>query len=128
MLLLFLRIFPGERFRFFTKIALVWMALHAFALSLAVTFQCIPVSAVWNMSIKGRCVNSTGLVASAAALSLFEDIVIILFPIGELKRLRNLSIRKRLAVIFMFALGSLCVHSSALLISFFSSLLFFGDD
>jgi hypothetical protein len=106
ILLLFLRIFPDQRFRLLTKIFLVWIACNAFAFSIAITLQCIPVQAVWDMSVKGNCIDSSAVVFAGAGFSIFEDIVIILLPVPELKGL-PLSLRKRLAVIFIFALGSL---------------------
>lgn len=111
ILLLFLRIFPDQRFRLFTKICLIWIACNAFAFSMAVTLQCIPVDAVWDISTKGKCINSGAVVFAGAGLSIFEDIIIILLPVMELKSL-PLSLRKKFAVIFIFALGSFaCITS-----------------
>jgi hypothetical protein len=85
------------------------MICHLVGFSVAVTCQCIPISAIWDLSIQGKCVNSTAIVYAGAGFSIFEDIVIILLPVRELKNL-NLSTRKKVAVIFMFALGSLYVR------------------
>ena len=82
------------------------MVCHTIAFTIAVTLQCIPPSAIWDTTIKAKCNNSTAQVYAGAAFSIFEDIVIILLPVRELTNL-NLSTRKKLAVIFMFALGSL---------------------
>jgi hypothetical protein len=109
IILLFLRIFPDERFRLYTKIALAWMICHLVGFFIAVTCQCIPISAIWDLSVHGKCVNSTAIVYAGAGFSIFEDIVIILLPVRELKNL-NLSTQKKVAVIFMFALGSLYVR------------------
>jgi hypothetical protein len=121
ILLLFLRIFPGERFRLVTKIALVWMICHTIAFFMAVTLQCLPVRAAWDLSQKGKCIYSSAVVSAGAGISIFEDVVIILLPVPQLKQL-NLSLRKRLAVMGMFALGSLYValrrlHSSLFVLS-----------
>lgn len=78
---------------------------------MAVTLQCVPVDSIWNLKKEGKCVNSTGLVYAGAVLSIVEDIVIIALPIPELRGL-NLSLRKRIALILMFALGSLYALSS----------------
>jgi hypothetical protein len=113
ILLLFLRIFPDQRFRLFTKISFLWIAYNAVAFSIAITLQCIPVKAVWDMSVKGKCINLSAVVFAGAGLGIFEDIVIILLPMPELKGL-PLSLRKRLAIIFIFALGSLHVRPLSL--------------
>lgn len=111
ILLLFLRIFPGDRFRLVTKISLTWMTCHLIAFSTAVTLQCIPVRAIWNLTLNGTCINAGAVVTAGAGLSIFEDIAIILLPVRELQHL-NLSLRKRMAVMALFALGSLCVSHS----------------
>lgn len=46
------------------------------------------------------------MVAAGAGFSIFEDVVIILLPVREIKQL-NLGPRRRLAIILMFTLGSL---------------------
>ena len=116
ILLLFLRIFLDERFRLVTKIAIAWMVCHIIGFFMAVTLQCIPVRAAWDLTQKGKCVNSSVMVAAGAACSIFEDVVIILLPVREIKYL-NLGPRKRLAIILMFSLGSLSVSLSTALLS-----------
>lgn len=108
ILLLYLRIFPTQSFRNATNAMLAWQVCHTLAFLVAVTLQCIPISAVWTLDPNAKCVNSTGMVYSGAVLSILEDLVIMALPVRELKRL-NLSLRKRVALIFMFALGSLYV-------------------
>lgn len=105
---MFLRIFPDRHFRIITKICLGWMICHMTAFFVVVALQCVPPAAIWDPNIKGKCNNSTAEVYAGAAFSIFEDLVIILLPVRELNGL-NLTPRKKLAVIFMFALGSLYV-------------------
>ena len=88
------------------------MICSGLAFSTVIALQCIPVNAVWNLSVKGKCINSNAVVFVGAGFSIFEDVVIILLPVPELKVL-HLTLRKRLAVIFMFALGSLYVLPSS---------------
>ncbi|KAH8594470.1 hypothetical protein B0O99DRAFT_672908 [Bisporella sp. PMI_857] len=111
ILFFYLRIFPDPRFRLWTKILMAWIGARAFSYFIAVTFQCVPVNAVWDRRVTGQCVSFTGLVFSGAGFSIVEDIVIILLPVPVLRSL-NLSLKKRIALIFMFALGSFaCVTS-----------------
>lgn len=56
--------------------------------------------------MSGTCINSQAFVYSAAGFSIVEDIVIMLLPIWELRALK-LDLRKRVALGFIFALGSL---------------------
>jgi len=106
ILLLYLRIFPGARFRLWTKIMIAWVVCHTFAFGISITLQCLPFDALWESKVEGKCINPTGIVYTCAAFSILEDMTLILLPIPELKSL-NLSLRKRIALIFMFALGSL---------------------
>ncbi|KFY03620.1 hypothetical protein O988_01359 [Pseudogymnoascus sp. VKM F-3808] len=111
ILFLFLRVFPTQRFRLVVKICIAWMIGHTIAFVMVVVFQCVPVRAVWDHSIQGKCTNSQAFVYSAAGASIFEDFVIMLLPIWELKDL-SLNSRKKLALIFLFALGSFaCITS-----------------
>lgn len=85
---------------------MVWMICQLIAFFIAVTLQCVPVKATWDMTQEGTCINAGALVTAGAGFNIFNDIVIILLPIQELKHL-HLGLRKRLAVIALFALGSL---------------------
>ncbi|RFU33030.1 hypothetical protein B7463_g3308, partial [Scytalidium lignicola] len=111
ILFLYLRIFTHKSFRTFTKFTIVWMTCHTIAFTLAVSFQCIPVNSVWDVTIPGRCINSQAFVYAVAGFAIFEDIVIILMPIYELKDL-NLDLRKKVALMLIFVLGSFaCITS-----------------
>ncbi|KIM94076.1 hypothetical protein OIDMADRAFT_184520 [Oidiodendron maius Zn] len=120
ILLLFLRIFLDEHFRLVTKIAIAWMVCHIIGFFMAVTLQCIPVRAVWDPTQKGKCVSSSMMVAAGAACSIFEDVVIILLPVREIKYL-NLGPRKRLAIILMFSLGSFACITSMIRLKYLTS-------
>jgi hypothetical protein len=106
ILLFYLHLFPDPRFRLWTKILIAWITCRAFAFLMAVLLECVPVNALWDLNVRARCINTTAIVFAGAGFSIAEDIVIILLPIPELMRL-NLSLRRRVALMFMFALGSL---------------------
>jgi hypothetical protein len=88
------------------QVALAWMTCHFLVYILAVALQCSPVAKVWEPQLPGKCLNLQNLGISGAAFSIFEDIAILLLPVYELSNL-NLDFRKRVELIFMFALGSL---------------------
>jgi hypothetical protein len=110
ILLLYLRIFPNKKFGLAIIIALAWMTCHMIAFLFEVALQCIPVSSLWDLSIKGKRTHFTASIYAGAGLSIFEDIVIITLPVFVLKDL-NLTARKKLALGLIFALGSLWVCS-----------------
>lgn len=69
--------------------------------------------------MEGTCVNEHALAFTGAGLSIAADLVIMFLPVYELKGL-NLTLRKRVALTGMFALGSLYVYrftSACLLVS-----------
>ncbi|OBT44509.1 hypothetical protein VE00_04892 [Pseudogymnoascus sp. WSF 3629] len=111
ILFLFLRVFPTQKFRLVVKICIAWMTCHTLAFGLVVVLQCVPVQSVWDHSIRGRCTNSQAFVYAAAGFSIFEDFVIMLLPVWELKDL-SLNTKKKFALMFLFALGSFaCITS-----------------
>jgi len=87
-------------------IAIAWIVAHTIAFVLVICFQCTPAQSYWDTRVRGTCVNSQAFVYAAAALSIFEDFVIMLLPVWELKGLK-MDLKKKLALGFMFALGSL---------------------
>lgn len=82
------------------------MVCRTVAFVAVVIFQCIPVQASWDLTVPGKCADSQAYVYVAAGISIFEDIVVMLLPVWELKNL-TLSVKKRFVLVFMFALGSL---------------------
>ncbi|KAH9219973.1 hypothetical protein DL95DRAFT_290708, partial [Leptodontidium sp. 2 PMI_412] len=111
ILFLYLRIFVNPQFRLRTKIVMGWVVFHTFAFLMADALQCVPVKAVWDTNIHAKCIDLQALIYAGAGFSIFEDFVIMLLPIPELKSL-NLDSRKKVALFFMFALGSFaCITS-----------------
>jgi hypothetical protein len=82
------------------------MACRTIIFVCVVVFQCIPVAYSWDQSVHGKCADQQAFVYAGAAVSIFEDIVIMFLPVYELNGL-TLSLKKRLILVFMFALGSL---------------------
>ena len=82
------------------------MTCHLLAFVLEVALQCLPVRSQWDLTVKGKCTNFIASIYGGAALSIFEDLVIITLPVFVLKDL-NLNPRKKIALGLVFALGSL---------------------
>ena len=82
------------------------MAARTIIFVCVIVFQCIPVAVSWDQSVVGKCADQQAFVYAGAAVSIFEDIVIMFLPVYELNAL-TLSLKKRLVLVFMFALGSL---------------------
>jgi len=97
--------FPDRRFQFMVKFLIVYTALHTVAFFFAVIFQCNPVPFAWDKELHGKCLNLTSLTYAAAVLSGLLDLVTLLLPINELRKLQ-MSLDKKLGVIFIFIIGS----------------------
>jgi hypothetical protein len=87
---------------------MVVIVCHTIAFTIGVAMQCLPLDSLWDLTIHAKCNDIRVFTIWGAALSIFYDVVIMLLPIIELKGL-NLTLRKRIALCFMFALGSLYV-------------------
>jgi chloramphenicol 3-O-phosphotransferase len=106
ILFLYLRIFPSKGFRLATHITIACIIAQTIAFCLVASFQCIPVDSYWDTTIPGTCIHSQAFVYSAAGVSILEDLIIMFLPVMELRAL-NLDLKKKFALGFMFALGSL---------------------
>ncbi|KAL4911449.1 hypothetical protein BDW74DRAFT_142929 [Aspergillus multicolor] len=107
MLLLYLRLFPARQIQIATKIALLLTASWAIAMLLANVFACQPFNYMWlrwDEEHEGRCVNHEAVMAIHSILNIVFDVLIITLPMPTLLKL-NMSRRKKLGVIFMFAVG-----------------------
>ncbi|KFX97086.1 hypothetical protein V490_02961 [Pseudogymnoascus sp. VKM F-3557] len=71
-------------------------------------------------SVHGKCADQQAFVYAGAAVSIFEDIVIMFLPVYELNGL-TLSLKKRLILVFMFALGSFASITSIIRLKYIVS-------
>lgn len=109
ILLVYLRIFPGQRFRYAIYGLNAFLVLHGILYSLLTALQCLPVDSIWDRYITDRkCIDTNAIVYSSGILSIFEDIAILLLPIRHVWRL-NIHRRRRLILLALFSIGSLLV-------------------
>ncbi|KAK2051852.1 integral membrane protein [Colletotrichum caudatum] len=107
----YLRIFINTRFQLAIKCFLVFLVIQGLLFMMLLVFQCRPIESNWDRYVKGQCFNVMAIVYGGAACSILEDFFLIVLPIPELAKLK-LSLKKRRALVFMFALGSFaCVAS-----------------
>jgi len=107
VLFLYLRIFIKPGFRRLVKWVIAIIVLQGMIFVFCVAFQCIPVDSIWTQE-GGKCLDTQALVYTGAAFHIVEDFMVMFLPIFQLRGL-NLSTKKRAALVFMFALGSLYV-------------------
>ncbi|KAI9147983.1 Satratoxin biosynthesis SC7 cluster protein [Paramyrothecium foliicola] len=111
ILALFWRIFTARWFRLAVWGCIAFLISHGLLFLLLITFQCIPVNAIWDRSISAKCLNVTAVGWAGAVFSILEDIVILVLPIPEVLKLQ-LTFKKKVALCLMFSIGSFaCVTS-----------------
>lgn len=106
LLFFYLNVFPRKAFRTacFSTIGFVLACMVAFIL--AGVFQCSPISHAWRLDIAGKCINYNAVAWANAGTNIFQDIIIILLPIRELRNIQ-ISSRKMKQLYLMFGVGSL---------------------
>ncbi|TLD31374.1 hypothetical protein PspLS_03064 [Pyricularia sp. CBS 133598] len=117
ILILYIRLFTTPWFQMFCKCSMVFMGLHGVGYLVLVIIQCLPVAAVYDRSIEGRCLEFNPIVYSGAALSVFEDVVLVVIPIPELWSLR-LNFKKKMGLMLMFAIGLVATITSIIRINY----------
>lgn len=86
---------------------IAFMFIHGTVFLLLVMLQCVPIRAIWDKTITGKClVVSSSIGYPGAGLSIIEDFVILFLPIRNLWRLQ-MDTRKKLALVLLLSIGSL---------------------
>jgi hypothetical protein len=107
ILFFYLRVFPRKSLRVACWGTMVFCGSSTVAFVLATTFQCHPIVYTWDKNIKGgHCVNYNSLAWANAALNIFQDIMILLLPMHELRHLK-LNKKKKVGMYAMFGVGGL---------------------
>ncbi|KAK4982331.1 hypothetical protein LTR50_007767 [Elasticomyces elasticus] len=110
ILYLYLRIFIDQTFRRVCYLGIAFIATTGIAYVLATIFQCTPMSAFWNRTIRDKhCVNSGAFWISYSVLNIATDLFILALPIRQIVSL-HLPRSDRLALLGVFLLGAfVCV-------------------
>ena len=123
ILLFYLQVFPTRSFRLRCWSVMGFVLASSFAFEIVTIFQCHPVSFAWNKDIHGTCINFNRVTWANAAFNILQDILIIVLPISEVRKLQ-LGRKKKIGLYIMFGLGSLWVtqkdFSSMLMTNFIS--------
>ena len=117
MLFLYLRIFPGKRFRQVTFALIGFVTTANLAFVLVTIFQCKPIAAFWDRDLlkepANRCFSSKAFWFSYSVVNILSDFLILLLPCHEVLKLQ-LPLREKVALCGVFSLGILYVSTSAL--------------
>lgn len=117
ILSLYVRIFPTPYFRRVIKIAAVVCGAWFLASFTPTVLQCHPVSGAWKPSLDKHCISPYRLFQSITIANFLTDMMVVWLPIRIIWTLQ-LDVKKRLAVISMFGIGSaVCLCSFLRLIT-----------
>lgn len=109
ILCFYLRIFPDKEFRRIVFVVIALCAAYGISFVTATIFQCSPVNYAWHTwdgEHVGSCNNINLQGWLSAILIMVLDIMTIVLPLRQLYRL-NMSLKKKIMLIGMFALGFL---------------------
>ena len=104
-----LRVFPGKEFRRLVYIAMFLCAGYGLAFVFATIFQCSPVPYAWIQledPLGGKCNNIHLQGWTSAGFNIALDLLVLGLPLPNLYRLQ-MSIKKKVMIMFMFSLGIL---------------------
>lgn len=91
-------------------IVFAWMI----AVEFGVLFQCVPLAGAWDLvrMKTAHCINRNSFYRGISIASLITDVLILLMPFPVIWGLNN-SIKRKLSLCALFALGSLYVVSQS---------------
>ncbi|ENI07151.1 hypothetical protein COCC4DRAFT_70612 [Bipolaris maydis ATCC 48331] len=102
-----LRIFPSSSFRWRANIVMALCVAYGVVFTVITTFKCTPIDYTWTSwdgQHKGTCIDFHVFAASAAAVNITIEIMVLALPIPELLKLA-MSLRSKLYIIAMFSVG-----------------------
>lgn len=114
---LFIREFPTRWIRLTLKIFIAFMVCHGIVSIMVIIFQCWPIYSVWDKTASGKCVDITMVGFVGAGISLAEDILLVLLPIVELRKLQITS-RQRIALSLIFAIACFAMVAGMIRLDF----------
>lgn len=107
MILLYLRIFVGTRFRRACFVSLAIVACWSIGSIVSTILQCIPIEASWNTSTQDKvCTNSDAAWYQYGILNILTDAMILALPIFPILKLQ-LGRREKIGLLFVFLIGAM---------------------
>lgn len=104
---LYLRLFPGEKFRRLVWATLIFNLFVLVAFSFSSVFQCRPLSyfwSGWDGEQKGTCDNINAAAWAHAVINIVLDVWMLGLPASQVWRL-NVPMRKKIEILAMFGFG-----------------------
>ncbi|KAF1920182.1 hypothetical protein BDU57DRAFT_436220, partial [Ampelomyces quisqualis] len=121
LLLFYLEIFPTPQFRRIAFCALGFIIVNNCVIFFVTVFACKPVSSFWDRDIKnGKCLNIQSISYAASGSAMVQDLILLALPLTFIRQLQMKRTRK-IAVGFMFAIGTFGTVATAMRLPSLSS-------
>ncbi|KAG6365194.1 hypothetical protein INS49_006802 [Diaporthe citri] len=112
ILSLYRKLFGNTRWLYILSWAVTALVAElALQVIIATNLQCIPISATWDPSIHGKCINYGVEALVAYIINISTDITILLMPIPVVRKLQASKSKKRGLLAVFVAGGSACIVS-----------------
>ncbi|KAJ5633695.1 hypothetical protein N7528_001537 [Penicillium herquei] len=98
------RLNPMPQFQLWMRLSFGFVTAVWITQSLIIGLQCIPLQALWDSSIKGKCMTSTDVFISTSVLTIVCDSLILLLPLNIVNKLQVNTARK-ISLLFVFCFG-----------------------
>ncbi len=106
ILCLYLRIFVQKPHRIATYVLMGVIIAHGISTVLAATFECTPVSYLWDRTIGGHCFDAVAFYRLASLPNIITDVFMLCLPMPMIWRLK-LSTARKISLTFVFLTGSM---------------------
>jgi hypothetical protein len=83
-------------------VVLAW----AICITFVFIFTCVPVEKLWNPRLQGHCINQIGTWVANAASTIITDVIILLLPIYQIRKLQ-LKLQDKIGLYLIFSVGFL---------------------
>lgn len=103
---LYARVFPARWFQRAVLAGIVAFVVQDLVFIGLVTVRCLPLKAIWDVRVAGKCLDLNAIGLAAAGLHIVEHFGILVAPLRELWKLK-LSRRKKVELLMVFSIGSL---------------------
>lgn len=100
------RIFQNPLMQKITFVGLMFETAWAVTLSVLLPLVCVPVSAFWDTSVPGRCLDQLAIWYVMASVNLVTDFVVFSLPLPVVRSLQ-LPRRQKIMLMGVFCLGFL---------------------
>ena len=102
------RILPSPFMQIASLAAIIFVAMFLLVQLFTAIFTCVPIAAMWDSSVKARCINRLAVWYTNAAVNIVTDLVVFTLPLPLLGSLK-LPTKQKAVLLGVFCLGFLYV-------------------